>query len=195
MIVNLIFAIATVLFVIFLMILAFSEGDLFFNKKNNYNKNMLEECLVRDYNGNNWYSSHWKSLKDFPSISFSQFYDFYCLNPDSWCLCEYRVFKDNKSELSFVFEYDEWKKYDKWRKQIEEEKNLAKIYELGQKIRQEKNEVTCKILESVQKDIDVIRQESQKNIIEASNLVSNIKSEHINNIKSTENEYLCIHRR
>lgn len=194
-----IFIIAIVVFIIIPMILAVSEEDSFlflpFKKKNNYNNSMLKECLVRHYDGNIWASSYWKKLKDFPSISFSQFYDFYCLNPDSWCLYEYRVSKDNKNELSFIFEYDEWKKYDKWRKRIEEEKELAKVYELGRKIRQEKNEVARRILESVQRDIDVIKQESQKNIAEASKIVSNIKSEHINNIKSTENEYLYIHRR
>lgn len=196
-----IFIIAIVVFVILPMILAFSEEDSFlflqFNKKSNYNKKMLSECLIRQYEHGSgmWYSSYWKPLKDFPSISFSQFCDFYYLNPNSWCLYEYRVSKDNKNELSFIFEYDEWKKYNKWLKQIEKEKEIEAENKKNQKITKEKNEVTRKILESVQKDIDVIRQESQKNIIEASNLVSNIKSEHINNIKSTENEYLYIHRR
>ena len=56
-----------------------------------------------------------KKTKNFPTITFEQFKDFYSLNPESWSLRECRVVKDNNDELSLTFTYQEWKKYKKFK--------------------------------------------------------------------------------
>lgn len=148
-----------------------------FKKKHDYNSEMDSGITIRmsSYNAlvcRHYSTYKYKKLSEFPFILFSQFYDFYCVSPDSWSLKEYRVYKDNDDELSFVFEYEEWKKYNKWYKQIQKEKEIAAINKKNQEIMEEKNRTARKILESVQKDIDAIRQESHKNISEASKLIS-----------------------
>lgn len=121
----------------------------------------------------NWLTKT-KMLKDFPTITFDQFKDFYYLKPDSWTLCDYRVFKNCSQELTFTFEYKEWKKYNKWHEQFKKAQEIAKNTKLKQKTLEEQNEITRKILEEVQKDIDKIRQKQQENINETSRLIKNI---------------------
>lgn len=110
-------------------------------------------------------------LNNYPTITFSQFKDFYYVNPNSWELYEYFVRKDRSRNLIMIFEYPEWKEYNKFRKQIEKEKEEAKANKKKQEAVEYQNEVTRKILESVQRDIDAIRAESMKNFDEASNLI------------------------
>lgn len=142
-----------------------------FKKKHDYKVNQNAHVYVPK---GNWITET-KQLKDFPKITFNQFRDFYYLNPESWTLCDYKVFKNYRQELTFNFEYEEWKKYEKWHNQIKKEKEIAKNNRLKQAILNYQNETTKKILEEVQKDIDKIRQESQNDIDEAINLIKGVK--------------------
>lgn len=116
-----------------------------------------------------------KGVRDFPTIEFNQFKGFYYLNPSSWTLFECRVAKNNLDELSFTFTFDEWLKYKKWHKQIEKEKEEKLKRAKEQEAIRSKNETTQLILEAVQKDIDRIREESEKNINEAADLIKGVK--------------------
>lgn len=125
-----------------------------------------------------WISYSDKKIKDFPTISLDQLKDFYYLNPKSWSLQDCRVVKDNNDELSFTFTYDEWKKYKKFKEQIEEEDKRKQELLANQKLEKEKTETTRKILESVQKDIDKIRAESEKEFEEVKRVVETASCEH-----------------
>lgn len=125
-----------------------------------------------------WLGYNDKKIKDFPTITFDQFKDFYCLNPESWSLHDCRVVKDNNNELSCTFTYEEWKKYKKFKKQIEEEKERKRELLANQKLEKEKAETTRKILESVQKDIDKIRADAEKNFEEVRQVVETASCRH-----------------
>ena len=112
--------------------------------------------------------SDMKSIKDFPTITFDQFLDFYYLNPGSWSLRQCRVCKDNNNNLSFTFSYEEWKKYKKWRAQLKKDLD-------NKNINSYKHDVTKKILEAVQKDIENIRAESQTDLEMAQELMKEVK--------------------
>ena len=119
-----------------------------------------------------------KKIKDFPTITFDQFKDFYLLNPESWSLRDCRVVKDNNDELSLTFTYKEWKKYKKFKEQVAEEKKQQQERLANQKIEKEKVETTKKVLEAVQKDIDKIRAEAEKEFEEVKNAVEVANCEH-----------------
>ena len=125
-----------------------------------------------------WFDYTEKKTKDFPTIAFNQFKDFYSLNPESWSLRECRVIKDNNDELSLTFTYQEWKKYKKFKEQVEEEKEQQKERLANQKAEKEKVETTRKVLEAVQKDIDNIRAEAEKEFQEAKQVVEKASCEH-----------------
>lgn len=108
-----------------------------------------------------------KSIKDFPVITFNQFLDFYYLNPSSWSLRECRVCKNNDNNLSFTFTYEDWKKYKKWRKQLKKDTESKRINDY-------KHDVTKKILEAVQVDIENIRAESKKDLEMAQELMKEV---------------------
>ena len=119
-----------------------------------------------------------KKVKDFPTITFNQFKDFYSLNPESWSLKDCRVVKDNNDELSLTFTYPEWKKYKKFKEQVEEEKKNQQERLENQKREKEKVETTKKVLEAVQKDIDKIRAEAEKEFKEVKQVVEKASCEH-----------------
>lgn len=119
-----------------------------------------------------------KAIKDFPTITFAQFKDFYCLNPESWSLKNCRVVKNNDDELSLTFTYPEWKKYQKFKEQVEEEKKQQQERMANQKIEKEKVSTTRKVLEAVQKDIDNIRAEAEKEFEEVKQVVEKASCEH-----------------
>ena len=172
LIIKMILIIGAFLFLIGLLIDICCEAA---DRKEKYNSAMNKDIRIYDFDHINPYTNRfsyeYKTLKEFPCISFSRFYNFYCVNPDSWDIDKYRVYKDRDNNLSFVFEYKEWKKYDKWRKQIEKEKELIALNKKNQKIAKEKDEITLKILESVQKDIDAAFNESKKKFNEAKELI------------------------
>ena len=136
-----------------------------FRKKIKY-----KEALDSNASIYSWTCSN-TNLKDYPTITFSQFKDFYYVNPSSWELYEYFVRKDRNRNLIMIFEYPEWKEYNKFRKQLEKDKKAAAENKKKQEAVQYKNEVTKKILESVQRDIDAIRAENQKAFDEAARLI------------------------
>lgn len=148
--------------------------------KNHIEYNKLQHSTVRIYNDKRygWYGYDEKIIKDFPTITFDQFKDFYLLNPESWSLKDCRVVKDNNDELSLTFTYQEWKKYKKFKEQVAEEKRLQQERIANQKLEKEKTETTRKILESVQKDIDKIRAESEKEFEEVKRVVETATCEH-----------------
>ncbi len=114
-------------------------------------------------------------IKNFPTITFKQFLDFYYLNPDSWILKECRVYKNNNNRLSFTFTYPEWKKYKKWCEQKEKEKENQRKHEQELEAIKKQNEITRQILEEVQKDIDRTRKKSEKEINETIKLIKGVK--------------------
>ena len=159
-----------VLFVAFFIECIFGEeiwGKLNpFNNKINYNMYQNQTIPVsRAYGG---IFSDMKPIKDFPTISFNQFLDFYYLNPSSWGLKECRVCKNNDNHLSFTFTYEDWKKYKKWRVQLKKDTENKRINEY-------KSNTTRKILEAVQVDIENIRAESQKDLEKAQELMKEVK--------------------
>ena len=125
-----------------------------------------------------WYSYIEKRTKDFPTITFKQFKDFYSINPESWSLRECRVVKDNNDELSLTFTYQEWKKYKKFKDQVAKEKKQQQERMENQKLEKEKVETTRKVLEAVQKDIDNIRAAAEKEFEEVKQVVENAICEH-----------------
>lgn len=125
-----------------------------------------------------WFNYTEKKMKDFPTITFEQFKDFYSLNPESWSLRECRVVKDNKDELSLTFTYQEWKKYKKFKEQIAEEERQQQERATSQKIEKEKVETTKKVLEAIQKDIDNIRAAAEKEFEEVKRVVETATCEH-----------------
>ena len=118
---------------------------------------------------------HKKQIKEFPTISFKQFEQFYYLNPDSWTLKDCRVFKNNDNALSFTFTYFEWLKYLKFKKHIVSNKEKQATYERTIREMKVKDDTTRKILEAVQQDIDNIRSEAQKNVSDAIELASEVE--------------------
>ena len=147
------------------------EGELpvvFKNSRRKYNALQKSSIEIRKY-------PYRKQIKDFPTITLDQFKDFYYINPSSWTLRNCRVFKNYDNEMSFTFTYEEWKKYVGFKKQVEKEKDTQKKTKEQQRIKKEQNETTRKILESVQKDIDSIRAEQQKNINETVELIKGVK--------------------
>lgn len=137
-------------------------------------KYKYKQSMDKDLGYYSWILSSFKKVKDFPTIKFNQFKDFYYLNPKSWTLYEYFVQKDYNQEMIMTFEYKEWKLYAKFYKQIMEEKEAAKKKREMQKSVEKQNIITRAILESVQKDIDRIRKEQQKNINEAARLIKEV---------------------
>lgn len=103
-------------------------------------------------------------IKEFPTISFKQFEQFYYLNPESWTLKDCRVFKNNDNSLSFTFTYTEWLKYLKFKKHIASNKEKQATYERTIREMKVKDDTTRKILEAVQQDIDNIRSKAQDDI-------------------------------
>lgn len=103
-------------------------------------------------------------IKEFPTISFKQFEQFYYLNPESWTLKDCRVFKNNDNALSFTFTYTEWLKYLKFKKHIVSNKEKQATYERTIREMKVKDDTTRKILEAVQQDIDDIRSKAQDDI-------------------------------
>lgn len=140
-----------------------------FRKRKEY-----KDALNSSVNRYSW-SFECKKLKEYPTITFSQFQDFYYVNPNSWQLYEYFVKKDNDRNLIMIFEYPEWKKYNKFCKQLEKDKEAAKENKKKQEIIEHQNEVTRRILESVQRDIDAIRAENEKNFNDAADLIKGVK--------------------
>lgn len=151
-----------------------------------FTKNYVEYYKEQDKdicfysNNKDWRSRKYieKKIKDFPTITFDQFKDFYLLNPESWSLRDCRVVKDNNDELSLTFTYKEWKKYKKFKEQVAEEKKQQQERLANQKIEKEKVETTKKVLEAVQKDIDKIRAEAEKEFEEVKNAVEVANCEH-----------------
>lgn len=148
--------------------------------KNHIEYNKLQHSTVRIYNDKRygWYGYDEKIIKDFPTITFDQFKDFYLLNPESWSLKDCRVVKDNNDELSLTFTYQEWKKYKKFKEQVAEEKRLQQERIANQKLEKEKVETTKKVLEAVQKDIDKIRAEAEKELEEVKQVVETASCNH-----------------
>lgn len=153
---------------------------LFAKNYTEYYKGQNDTVSIRCEEHSYFAFSHYikKKIKDFPTITFDQFKDYYCLNPESWSLKDCRVIKDRNYELSFTFTYEEWKKYKKFKKQIEEENNRKQEQLENQKIEKEKVETTKRILESVQKDIDKIRADAEKEFEEVKNVVENASCKH-----------------
>jgi hypothetical protein len=116
-----------------------------------------------------------KKISEFPTVTFEKFKDFYSLNPDSWRLCDCRVFKNNDDELSFTFTYPEWKKYIKFKNELDKKAEEDRRIREEIKAKNKQNEITIRILEEVQKDIERVRAESQKNIKEAADLIKEVK--------------------
>lgn len=126
------------------------------------------------YDPASYLMSHTKKLKEFPTITFSQFKDFYYLNPDSWTLCDYYVYKDHRKDLILTFDYKEWKKYNQWYERLQRDKEIEYMIKKRSEISKWQDETTVKILEAVQKDIDKIRAESNKNFEEAAELIKGV---------------------
>ena len=154
-------------------------AKLFVKNYIEYN-NKQDETICFYTNEEDWRLRRYveKKIKDLPTISLEQFKDFYHLNPDSWSLRFCRVVKDNNDELSFTFTYPEWKKYQKFREQVEEENKNQQERLKTQKLEKEKVETTKKVLEAVQKDIDKIRAEAEKEFEEVKNAVEVANCEH-----------------
>lgn len=142
---------------------------LLFHKKSEYNSS--RDICVDKYG---WYLSN-KKIKEFPTINFEQFRDFYYLNKDSWDLYEYFVQKDKNKNMVMTFTYPEWRKYHKFYVQVQKNKEREKENQKQQEISKEKNKIARCVLESVQKDIDAIRAEQQKDLDEAIELVKGVK--------------------
>ena len=111
---------------------------------------------------------------DLPHFTFEQFKKFYSLNPDSWILLKYRVYKNNSHKNSCVFDYKEWKKYDRFRMQLEKDKEKKKELEEQAKTERVKNERTIELLKLVQQDIDTVRGVIQHDFNEAADLIDRI---------------------
>lgn len=137
-----------------------------------YNKEQEDDVLIGYYN---WRAKKIKKVKEFPTISFKQFKDFYYLNPNSWVLENCRVYKNGDNNLSFTFTYSDYKKYKKFKKQIENDEKNRVANKKMQDILMYQDEITRQILEEVQKDIDRIRKESEKEIDEATKLIKGVK--------------------
>lgn len=123
-----------------------------------------------------WYRRTYydKKVCEFPQISFLQFKDFYSLNPDSWNLCKCRVYKNNNDELSFTFTYPEWKKYIKFKNELDKKAEEDRRIKEEIQSKNKQNEIAIRILEEVQKDIERVRAESQKNMQEAADLINGV---------------------
>lgn len=149
---------------------------LFLYKKGDYEIAQEEHVnLPRTrYDAASYLTSNTRKLKEFPAITFSQFKDFYYLNPDSWTLCDYYAYKDHRKDLSVTFKYKEWKKYNKWHEQLQRDRTLECMLKKTREISKWQDETTIKILESVQRDIDNIRAESNKNFEEAAELIKGV---------------------
>ena len=160
--------ILAVLFIGMIYLITCDKISIKLTTKHAYKK---EQEVVIEFKG---YPYRCKKVKNFPTITFAQFKDFYAINPDSWTLRDCRVFKNYDDEMSFTFTHEEWKKYVKFKKQIEKEKAQQKILKEHQRITKEQNEITRKILEAVQEDINNIYKEQAKNMAEAANLIKEV---------------------
>lgn len=143
--------------------------NVFFKQKRKY-----KESRNKKPEAYGWFLPGTK-LKEFPTITFNQFKDFYYLNPDSWNLYEYFVRKDRNNDMIMTFEWEEWKLYNKFYKQLEKEKESIQKNKENKKIIEKQNMITRNILESVQRDIDRIRNEQYKNIDTAAELIKGVK--------------------
>lgn len=149
---------------------------IFVQKRYKY-KDAQEACVELPrtrYDADSYCISHRKQLKEFPTITFSQFQDFYYLNPDSWTLLDYSVYKNHSKDLTFTFKYKEWKKYNKWHQQIKKDEEKQRDIIKARKVSEWQDKTTVKILEAIQKDIDKIRAESSKNFNEAAKLIKGV---------------------
>lgn len=145
---------------------------LLFRHKSGY-KNSRDTYADADYFGYSRFPH--QKIKEFPTINFEQFRDFYYLNKDSWDLYEYFVQKDKNKNMVMTFTYPEWRKYHKFYVQVQKNKEREKENQKQQEITKEKNRIARCVLESVQKDIDVIRAEQQQDLNEAIELVKGVK--------------------
>lgn len=147
------------------------------DRRKNYKEYQNDTVTIIDYKNKLWYGypKYNKKISEFPTITFEKFKDFYSLNPDSWSLHDCRVFKNNDDELSFTFTYPEWKKYIKFKNELDKKAEEDKRIRAEIKLKNQQNETTIKILEEVQKDIERVKAESQKNIKDAADLIKGVK--------------------
>lgn len=176
------------IFVVFLVLIFFVLVDLgtgfemsyFFKKMfrklfsffidfKDYKYAMSRESYIRQKE--NWRWERTKKLSEYPIFSYKSFKDFYNLNPASWDLYEYFAVKNKDTSLIMVFSYKDWRQYNKFRKALEkEEANRQANKEIKEKL-EFQNEITQKIIEAVQADIDATREEAQRNFDEATQLI------------------------
>lgn len=121
-----------------------------------------------------------------PIIDFEDFEKYYWINPKSWKVTLNRRLYDNfcfpvycakkydditQSWLEFGFSYKDCMKMEKFYEELKSQNHKLKV----RKIQKENNETYCRLLESVQNDINKIRKENDKEMKRVVNNIIDIK--------------------
>lgn len=122
-----------------------------------------------------------------PIIDFEDFEKYYWINPKSWKVTLNRRLYDDfcfptycakkydditQSWLEFGFSYKDCVKMEEFCEELKNQNHKLKV----RKIQKENNETYCRLLESVQNDINRIKKENNKEMKRAVNHIIDIKS-------------------
>ena len=144
----------------------------YYTSYKNYKKLKIENCdseVYRIPEGNYWLARPLE-IKELPSLPIEKFKSFYYINSKSWVLKKGIAYKyENGRAISGLFftPYSNYLAYEKFRKEIVEENNRLKKQEKENKTNELQKELLTIALESVQKDIDNIREEAYRQYEEA----------------------------
>jgi len=107
------------------------------------------------------------SNKTMPRLPFKKFKMYQDLNPQSWSLGHHSAWKhDRGKSYQVTFSLIDHKKYRHFVKSRERN-------HLKNAIQRERNEATVGLLKAVQRDIDMVRKQSDREIVEAKETVLN----------------------
>lgn len=116
------------------------------------------------------YCGRYLKVKELPTLPIEKFKDFYSISPNKWSLEQGVAYKiENDQFVSGIAfrPYSNYMKYEKFRKEKFEERQKMNADAADLKTRQLQKKLLTVALESVQNDINILREQARKEYEEA----------------------------
>lgn len=145
--------------------------------KNKKNRKAYKEIMSRRsdiyFRKNNWEGWRYLKVEELPTLDAEKFKNYYNVNPDSWHLEMGIAYKRGDgarhgwiSAIAFR-PYSNFLKYEKFRKEIEDERTKRNLDAADLEVRKTQDQLLTIAIESIQKDIDDLRNQALKEYEEA----------------------------
>lgn len=116
-----------------------------------------------------------------PQTTFQEFIQYYSVNPDAWYVddeCQisvYRCDKYNNPLFLLFYPFEEYWKFSKWYTNLKEENTKNAEAKKQRELEQKQTKEKIALLELVQKDIDALKAQSERELATAREMTEEVK--------------------